>query len=80
MLSKNPLHPPRCFTAETPASPCMTGRPEASFVSAEDFDQTGILAGVDPCESRYWWLTELHEPTTAQGLAWPTGGASPSAD
>jgi hypothetical protein len=29
------------------------------FTSAEDFDATGILAGVDPCESRYWWLPEL---------------------
>lgn len=29
------------------------------FVSAEDFDRTGILAGLDPCESRYWWMPEL---------------------
>jgi hypothetical protein len=30
------------------------------FVSAEDFDSTGLLAGMDPCESRYWWMPELH--------------------
>lgn len=30
------------------------------FASAEDYDATGILAGVDPCESRYWWMPELH--------------------
>jgi hypothetical protein len=35
------------------------------FVSAEDFDATGILAGVDPCESRYWWVPELYGPETA---------------
>jgi hypothetical protein len=31
-------------------------------VSAEDFDGTGVLAGVDPCESRYWWIPELLAP------------------
>lgn len=30
------------------------------FASAEDYDATGILTGVDPCESRYWWMPELH--------------------
>ncbi len=40
-----------------------------SFVSAEDFDGTGILAGVDPCESRYWWMPDLYEP-----LHEPMGG------
>lgn len=29
-------------------------------MSAEDFDVTGLLAGMDPCESRYWWMPELH--------------------
>jgi hypothetical protein len=32
------------------------------FVSAEDFDVTGMLTGVDPCESRYWWMPELYGP------------------
>ncbi len=45
------------------------------FVSAEDFDATGILTGVDPCESRYWWVPELYGPETA---ALPT--ASPTAE
>ena len=30
------------------------------FPSAEDYDTTGILAGVDLCESRYWWMPELY--------------------
>ncbi len=37
-------------------------RSAGPFVSAEDFDSTGILTGVDPCESRYWWLAELYGP------------------
>ena len=32
------------------------------FLSADDFEGTGILAGVDPCESRYWWIPELLAP------------------
>lgn len=40
-----------------------------SFVSAEDFDGTGILAGVDPCESRYWWMPELGAAVAAPDLA-----------
>jgi hypothetical protein len=43
------------------------------FASAEDYDATGILAGVDPCESRYWWMPELHAsvdgPLTILGRA-----------
>lgn len=35
------------------------------FVSAEDFDVTGMLTGVDPCESRYWWMPELYGPDAA---------------
>ena len=30
------------------------------FLSAEDFDATGILAGVEPSASNYWWIPELH--------------------
>ncbi len=29
------------------------------FLSADDFEGTGILAGVDPCASNYWWIPEL---------------------
>jgi hypothetical protein len=35
------------------------------FASAEDYDATGILAGVDPCESRYWWIPDLFASKTA---------------
>jgi hypothetical protein len=81
MLYKNPLRPPRAgriFPARSPRTPERhEGGP---FLSADDFDRTGILAGVDPCDSRYWWLPDLHEPTTAQGLAPPTGRPSPTAD
>jgi len=35
------------------------------FVSAEDYDATGVLAGLDPCESRYWWLAEFYDSTPA---------------
>lgn len=39
----------------------ITARSQGSpFLSAEDFDSTGLLAGMDPCESRYWWMPELH--------------------
>lgn len=34
------------------------------FLSAEDFDGTGILAGVEPCASNYWWIPELHHAGT----------------
>jgi len=42
------------------------------FVSAEDFDCTGILAGIDPCESNYWWMPELYGPENA--VAFVAGG------
>lgn len=63
MLQKNPLLPPR------PQRPVREHRPVGgrltsamrAFTSAEDYDATGILAGIDPCESRYWWVPELAE-------------------
>ena len=45
--------------AIAPAGTVETRRP---FVSAEDFDVTGLLTGLDPCESRYWWMPELYGP------------------
>ena len=39
------------------------------FLSAEDFDATGILAGVEPCASNYWWIPELHPGTPLVGGA-----------
>lgn len=41
-----------------------------AFLSAEDFDVTGILAGVEPCASSYWWIAELQaEPPAASEAA-----------
>ncbi len=61
MLQRNRLQPPRPIAAphHAPATCAVTASP---FVSAEDFDVTGLLAGVDPCESRYWWMPELYGP------------------
>ena len=61
MLQRNPLRPPRPLPAPVRPQAAATARP---FVSAEDFDVTGLLAGVDPCESRYWWMPELYGPDT----------------
>jgi hypothetical protein len=61
MLRINPLQPPRPFAvACAPAAQRATVG--AGFVAAEDYDSTGIMAGVDPSESRYWWLPELYGP------------------
>ena len=74
MLQKNPLLPP--------APPAGAPRPTRSdpspgaairFLSAEDFDPTGILVGVDACASRYWWMPDL--PVVDAG---PRVGAEPS--
>lgn len=84
MLQKNQLQPPR--TSDLPGAgrrlqdagriPAEAGGDGQGFVSAEDFDCTGILAGIDPCASSYWWMPELHgqirsdwpEPTAAAGI------------
>lgn len=62
MLQKNRLQPP--MPPRTPPTTAALGaaRRAAAFVSPEDFDATGILAGVDPCESLYWWLADLYGP------------------
>lgn len=31
-----------------------------AFTSAEDYDTTGILAGVDLSASLYWWMPDLY--------------------
>jgi hypothetical protein len=67
MLERNRLQPPR------PSAPSQTAGgfdgPTAGcgglFASAEDYDCTGILAGVDLCESRYWWMPELYSSPAA---------------
>jgi hypothetical protein len=62
MLQKNPLQPPRPYAPRGETVPATGGRAASAFVSAADFDGTGILAGIDPCESRYWWMPELYAP------------------
>ena len=55
-------------SAERPSSPPGG----TAFLSAEDFDVTGILAGVEPCASNYWWIPELQaEPAAAVEIAAP---------
>ena len=71
MLERNRLQPPR------PSSPSPTAGwfdgvaagCSGLFASPEDFDATGILAGVDPCESRYWWMPELFTSQTLSSQA-----------
>jgi hypothetical protein len=66
MLRVNPLHPPRPFLTPHRGTPQPSSRHEL-LVSADDYDLTGILTGVDPCESRYWWMPELHGERPAYG-------------
>lgn len=61
MLQRNPLQPPRPPVTQAPVPMGMVGT-RRPFVSAEDFDVTGLLTGLDPCESRYWWMPELYGP------------------
>lgn len=65
MLDTNRLQPPRRFPASPRVPAVQPAVPEARgsdsrFISAEDFDATGILTGVDPSASSYWWVPELH--------------------
>jgi hypothetical protein len=75
MLERNRLQPPRSAVPSQTAG--WVDLPSASggglFASAEDYDATGILAGVDPCESRYWWMPELYPsaPVTGDAMAAP---------
>lgn len=65
MLQKNHLNPPLPFQpSRATAAPVSHAAGGDRFVSAGDFDATGVLAGVDPCESRYWWMPELLGPDT----------------
>lgn len=65
MLQKNPLQPPRPHSPAAPAGQATIREAPGGFVTAEDFDGTGIMAGVDPSESVYWWIPELYGPDTA---------------
>jgi len=57
MLQKNQLQPPRPFANQLRTPAPVEAKP--AFVSAEDFDATGILTGIDTCASAYWWMPEL---------------------
>jgi len=71
MLERNRLQPP--LSAAPPESTLGFDGPASGlsdlFASAEDYDATGILTGVDPCESRYWWMPELYATPMARGQA-----------
>lgn len=82
MLEPNRLDPPQQYEPPRVAPRALTApnRSASLFVSAEDFDRTGILAGFDPCASSYWWMPELHagEPAdlaVAPGVAAPVQAA-----
>jgi len=67
MLEKSRLNPPRCSAPamESAKSGSAGGFQESLFVSAEDFDGIGMLAGIDTCASNYWWMPELYGPDSA---------------
>ncbi|MFM8706070.1 MAG: hypothetical protein ACKOHG_19885 [Planctomycetia bacterium] len=73
MLERNHLQPPRSSAPSQTAGwadlPAALGG--GLFASAEDYDATGILAGVDPCESRYWWMPELYTSANLAAAAMP---------
>jgi len=75
MLSTNPLQPPRPFFPASSRRAAVAGKP-VNFVTADAFDDTGVLAGVDPCESRYWWLPELYGPEIDTGAFEPDQATS----
>ena len=56
-------NPPRSAATDT-----ATEALGPMFLSAEDFDATGILAGVEPCASNYWWIPELHLGNAVGGM------------
>ena len=67
MLLKNPLLPPGPLRGEpTAVRPPIA--PSGAFISADDFDVTGMLTGMDCCESRYWWMPELQAERSMRGL------------
>ncbi|MFM7109286.1 MAG: hypothetical protein ACKOZU_11945 [Planctomycetaceae bacterium] len=81
MLQKNPLRPP--LPSRPAGSPAQAGaalRRSRAFTSAEDFDGTGILAGLDPCESRYWWVPDLAASGDAGRPGQATSRPRPAAD
>lgn len=62
-----PPRPDQPLELASTTPPMDQGMGHGCLISAEDYDPTGILAGVDPCESRYWWMPELHSDRPARG-------------
>lgn len=75
MLQKNPLCPPLPSQSPRAAVSATAAASAGRFVSADDFDATGVLAGMDPCESRYWWMPEMYGPDAEAAV-----GGQPLAD
>ncbi|MFY8221756.1 MAG: hypothetical protein ACOVJ6_07605 [Pirellulales bacterium] len=78
MLEPNRLDPPRPYAVPQAAAVCgvAAARNTSLFVSPDDFDGTGILAGFDPCASNYWWMPELHAGEPADLAVTPVGAAA----
>jgi len=67
MLEPNRLNPPQPYRVPQLATASAAQvRAAGVFISADDFDSTGILAGCDPCASNYWWMPELHTAAPAE--------------
>ena len=77
MLEPNRLDPPRPYAVPQAAAVygVAVARGTSLFVSPDDFDGTGILAGFDPCASNYWWMPELHAGEPADLAVAPAGAA-----
>ena len=78
MLEPNRLDPPRPYAVQQAAAACgvAVARSTSLFVSPDDFDGTGILAGFDPCASNYWWMPELHAGEQADLAVAPVAAAA----
>jgi hypothetical protein len=86
MLEQNRFLPPASSPAGVPPAPAVFDWQAAvlagAFACPEDYDSTGILAGVDPFESRYWWMPELYTSDSIAGestVTSPLGGAAVAA-
>lgn len=52
---------------------------DPAFLTADDFDATGILAGVDTCASSYWWVAELQSASADTVAPLADVGGTPQA-
>jgi hypothetical protein len=74
MLDRNRMQPPPSPASQASWCDWSGSACGGLFASAEDYDATGILAGVDPCESRYWWMPEMHATPALSGQPAVAGG------